>query len=98
MGEKRSQGRLAVGLRVLGLEHKIMEIHAGKKMYAKHLLVLAGVDQAQCQGGGEDWRSGEVQRSAQSGQARVQQGDLTRSVHPRGSGKELTLGSEKQEC
>ena len=36
--EKTSPGKLAVGLGQLGFEHKIIEIHAGKKMYAKTLM------------------------------------------------------------
>ena len=38
MSEKRSRGRLAVGLGFLGLEHKIIEIQGGKMMYATNLL------------------------------------------------------------
>ena len=33
VGENRSRGNLAVGSGCLGLDHKIMEICAGKKMY-----------------------------------------------------------------
>ena len=41
--EKRSRTELTVGLGSLGFEHKIMEIHAGKKIYAKNLLKEAAM-------------------------------------------------------
>ena len=37
VGEKGSRGKLAVGLDSLSLDHKIPEINAGKKMYARNL-------------------------------------------------------------
>ena len=37
VGEMRSRGKLAADLDALGFEHKIMEMYAGKKMYAKNL-------------------------------------------------------------
>ena len=40
---KRSRGKLAVGFASMGLEHKVMKIYAGKKIYAKHLLEEAAV-------------------------------------------------------
>ena len=36
VGEKRSRGKLAVGAE--GVEHKIMEMYASKKIYAEDLL------------------------------------------------------------
>ena len=33
VGEQRSRGKLAVGVGFLGVEHKIMDIYADKKMY-----------------------------------------------------------------
>ena len=39
--ERRSRGKLAVGLDLLGLDHKTMEVYAGKKMHAKKLLEAA---------------------------------------------------------
>ena len=36
-GEMRSRGKLAADLDALGFEHKVKEMYAGKKMYAKNL-------------------------------------------------------------
>ena len=48
--QKRSRGKLAVGLGFLGLERKIMEIYVGKRMYTKNLLEHAAA--ALCATGG----------------------------------------------
>ena len=37
VGAKRSPGKLAVGPSAIGFEHRIMNIHARKKIYAKNL-------------------------------------------------------------
>ena len=49
--EKRSRGKLAACLCARGLEQKIMEIHAAKKIYAKNLLKEA----AEAIGLGKEW-------------------------------------------